>query len=464
MVLGIFVILMVALIAYYHYVQGLLGATISALCAAVAVVTAFAYYEPLTIRLASKSSFMDQAPAMLLCTLFAFTYIVLRIILDKIVPGNIRVPVLVDKIGAAVMGFVAGAFALGTMVIAAQMLPFGPSIAGYSRYTINDTRSAIVPDERQDVDALVREQTEADRLNPDEAQHLLLPVDDWVLNFVAYTSAGSMSSSQKLTDVHPHLLTEYFGQRLGVEQGGRISIMNTDAQQQVSLQTMFTVKELPQVPDIVYDKFDRAGPVRENIKSIQSPLKAPGGQTFLIVRVRFEDKAPDIDNYVRFSPAGVRINTADGDATQNIRPLGTLWDGKVLMNDRVDDFIVVDMTDANGGAVDLVFLVPAGVAAGKTVREGTFLEIKRFGRLDLSDQKVELAITPSLNGSVIFKPSAVKIAQKVLGGMSLDETTKPRSTNAPETPAQPPAQTPQPEKPVEPQPKPEAPAPDPGGF
>src|SRR3954468_3967644 len=134
MVLGILVILIIAIVAYFHYAQGFFSATISAICAVIAAVVAVSYHETVVASLL-KGAMANMAHAMMLCAIFALTYIILRIIADKSVPGNVRYPLMVDKIGAGLMGIIAGLFASGIVALAAGELPFGPSVGQYVRYS-----------------------------------------------------------------------------------------------------------------------------------------------------------------------------------------------------------------------------------------------------------------------------------------------------------------------------------------
>src|SRR5438034_7178515 len=121
MILGILIIAIVGGVAYFHYAQGFFSATFSALCAVLAAVLAVSYHEPvITTLLQGKAA--DYATAMTLCGLFALIYIVLRVITDKAVPGNIRLPVPIDRVGGAAMGLVAGIFTAGIVALAAQSL------------------------------------------------------------------------------------------------------------------------------------------------------------------------------------------------------------------------------------------------------------------------------------------------------------------------------------------------------
>jgi hypothetical protein len=180
MIMAILAILMVGVIAYFHYVQGIFSAVLSAIIAVIAAMLAFSYHE-IIVRAFLASKMPNVAHALALVALFGIIYLVLRIIFDSAVPGNVRVPVLVDKIGAGVAGAVAGVFATGIFVIAAQTMPLGPAVAGYSRFELVDSLDAKVPSARggQSTDTYVHDVLRSDRKNDAEHQALLLPVDDF---------------------------------------------------------------------------------------------------------------------------------------------------------------------------------------------------------------------------------------------------------------------------------------------
>src|SRR5438045_4103072 len=142
MIFSLIVIVFVGIIAYWHFLQGFFSAAISAILSIIAALVALAYQEDLTALFGGRMN--DQANAMSLVVIFAVTYLVLRIFFDWAIPGNVRFPVLLDKVGAPIMGLIAGIFAVGVLVIAAQTLPFGPSIAGYQRFPIAFDRTNII--------------------------------------------------------------------------------------------------------------------------------------------------------------------------------------------------------------------------------------------------------------------------------------------------------------------------------
>ena len=148
-----------------------------------------------------KGAMANQAQGMMLCALFALTYVIMRVIVDKAVPGNVRYPLMVDKIGSAVVGVIAGIFTMGILVLAAGSLPFGPSIAGYARYSVAD-RTVIVPQGGRDTDAATDSEVndvnlDADKvsLDPNKRNGLILPVDDILAGVVGQLSAGAVERS-----------------------------------------------------------------------------------------------------------------------------------------------------------------------------------------------------------------------------------------------------------------------------
>src|SRR4051812_48688887 len=121
MIFSVIIILIIGGVAYFHYAQGFFSATISAFCAVVAAVTAVSYHE-VVVNSLLKGAVADYAHGMVLAALFAIVYIVLRVLADKMVPGALRLPVMVDRIGGAAMGLIAAIFTAGVVALVAQML------------------------------------------------------------------------------------------------------------------------------------------------------------------------------------------------------------------------------------------------------------------------------------------------------------------------------------------------------
>ena len=123
MIFGTIILVLLAGVAFYHYVQGFFSAMISAVLALLAAMVALSYHEVLAEGLLAPHM-PNAAHALALTLIFAATYLILRMVIDRLVPGNIRLNVLVEKIGAGVCGLLAAIFSVGILALAAQMLPF----------------------------------------------------------------------------------------------------------------------------------------------------------------------------------------------------------------------------------------------------------------------------------------------------------------------------------------------------
>src|ERR1700722_18589628 len=137
MILSLLLFALCVIIAFFQYIQGIFSATLSAILATIAAAVALGWYEQVA-PLLFNIKFYDQAASISLVVLFAVTYFIPRLICDSFIPGNVRVPFIVDKVGAAVMGIIAGLMSTGIVAVATDALPFGPTVATYSRFDVSD--------------------------------------------------------------------------------------------------------------------------------------------------------------------------------------------------------------------------------------------------------------------------------------------------------------------------------------
>ncbi|MGH7213416.1 MAG: CvpA family protein [Tepidisphaeraceae bacterium] len=408
MIFTIIILALVGAVAFFHYVQGFFSAAISALLVVLAAMMAVSYHEPLTnVLLAGKMA--DQGLAISLTAIFASVYIVLRLVFDKLIPGNVRLPVIADKVGAAVMGLVAGVYAVGVVAIAAQTLPFGPSIAGYSRYPLADRREVVMPalpgrDQRRD--GFIEDELDVLSLTDTAPRKLVIPVDDIVLGTAAMLSSdiGSMAGARPLASIHPDYLQELFGARIGIQVGANRTALNQEGRtEQVTVEGAFRLDSAGQADQ--EPEWIRQGGTRQELAST---LRPGGNQVILVVRTVFHKGAEDTaDRLFRFSSASARLVAAG----KNYFPIGTFDGGRVWAT-KPDDFLFVDLSKEDRGA-DLVYLIEYGDAVipddtgdKELIAPGVFLEVKRMGRVDLSGMLVEKRAIPGDNVGVLRKPDA----------------------------------------------------------
>lgn len=391
MIFSIVLLVLVGAVAFFHYTQGFFTATISAIIAVISAALALAYHETV-VELLLGGRWSNTAHALALAVTFAAIYGVLRLLFDKMVPGNVRFPPIIDKVGAGAMGLVAGIFAGGIVAIVAQYMPLMPSVAGYARYAVQDREVTIPPlaEGGRALDSKTFDELKSDKiseLDPADKQGLLIPVDDIVVNTTYHLSdGGSLAGKVPMSEVHPAFLDEIFSQRLGIQTGGsRVATKDS-----VRLDGLFSVPAL-NTRDHDYTKIRvkplPTGPVKFN----------PNSQILLVVRLTFTRNAGDTDNVVRFSPASVRLvaNKGTGASAQrvNYHPIGTVENAQVVYLNRLDDFLFV--RGADNGA-DLAFVVDkAGFVEGggqgqaMKVAEGVFIEFKRMARIDLSGNDIK---------------------------------------------------------------------------
>src|SRR6185295_15495604 len=151
------------------------------------------YHETLAMALLG-GKMADYANSVTLVAIFAGVYIILRVLVDKAVPGNIRLPVAVDRVGGGAMGVVAGLFAGGIFALAGAALPFGPGV--YPRYALEDRPEVtlpVIPGQRNTAtNADINEQLTENTFTAEAHKKLWIPADDFVLAVVsAMSEAGS---------------------------------------------------------------------------------------------------------------------------------------------------------------------------------------------------------------------------------------------------------------------------------
>lgn len=403
MILTSILLLFALAIAFFHYTQGFFSATISAMLTVLSAVLAFSYHETV-VESFLGGRFADSAHGITLAVLFAVFYFGLRYAFDKMIPGNLRFPVIVDKAGGAAMGLVAGIFVGGILAIVAQYLPLMPSVGGVTRYATEGARLVTLPagaTGRSAFDSEIWDSLKSEKpgaYEPDDKQAMFVPMDDVLVNTVDRLSdGGSLGWNRPLRAVHPDFLTELFGQRMGM-QAKASRVAQPGALASVEL---YRVDSLPR-RDHEYKEI-RQAPLDT------TPLKPKPNEVLVIVRAMFSRAAKDSGDLVRFSPGSVRLVARKGSGvdaeTVNYHPLGTVDKAQLLRVSLLDDFLFVDGRGADRG-VDLAFLVDKSALTGGQgtplkFTDGTFLEVKRMARQDLG-------------GKALKAPAEYKASENVL--------------------------------------------------
>ena len=428
MVLGIISLILVLGVAYMHWTWGFFSAAISMALAVVAATLALGYYEPVVTGLLG-GRMADVANGLVICVIFLIVYGVGRIAFDALIPGNVRLPLYVDKIGGGLCGFIAGVFAVGTVMIAAQSYPFGISVAFFDRYPQGEAdRQVVVPFNSRNHDAILTEhvatETGEQRPNVSKRNNLLLPADRWLVDYMTHQSrAGALATGvASFEAAHPDLLDELFFQRVGIEPGAKHVALNMGSKEEISVTALATRTRFERVLDHELDTI-RSGQGGVLDKKLAEP--DANGDAFLIVRAVVKFEATEKDGKLRLSPGSARL-VLNG---KQYFPIGTLHhDGQTLFLNRIDDYLMAQPAEGSGPIpIDFVFKLPstdlaaAGVtvaaparrvgapatpargtaaadaAGGPRLKPGTLFELKRYGRVELSTIDVATDALPRLD-------------------------------------------------------------------
>ncbi|HET6247816.1 MAG TPA: CvpA family protein [Tepidisphaeraceae bacterium] len=459
MVFTIFLGVLFLGVVFFHYVQGFFSATLSAILAIIAAVLAFSWHETIVEALL-KGKAANIAHASVLVVLFAAIYLVLRIIFDRAVPEGVTLPAIVDRIGGAVMGLVAATFAIGTFAIAAQELPFGASVVGYTKYDAADVDAQL----QQGGGGQMQRGFNYNELHSDLAGKfdegdrrqtfpVILPgIDEIVVDTVYHlSSTGSLQGSQPLSDLHPDFLQELFGQRIGIQPGAKHVDLNLGKEKAFDIAGAYTLplyaattpasskkaearlvdSEAPGVRQgagvkaplkIVDDYTVITGQKAKNsftTEKIKTVIPSNPRQVLLVIRILFGPDASDMHDVVRISPGSIRLargrfGDSDAPEPQDFYPIGTLEPGNpypLLYIDKLDDYLIVPMATEPGfhPGMDAVFAVDADtfLTKDKKLKKGTYIEIKRMFREDLSGKAVTVWSAPVGSGG---NPPDIKLA------------------------------------------------------
>ncbi|MGE3181340.1 MAG: hypothetical protein AB7N71_06900, partial [Phycisphaerae bacterium] len=186
MIINIAALVFVLGVTFLNSIYGLFSGIINLFCAIVAMAISYAFFDFGVETLTKNVSFISPnfgAPLVLAGT-FAVSLLVLRLIADKLVRGNVRLPLWMDWVGGGACGFVIAQIAVGTLMLGFLMLPFGERVAMFQR-------------------------VERDELNPStkvmnfKYGTLWTKSDQFVSGFFQMLSGGSLKGSTQFATVYP---------------------------------------------------------------------------------------------------------------------------------------------------------------------------------------------------------------------------------------------------------------------
>ena len=274
MILNLVVIVFVLGMAVMGGTYGLFASLLHLGLVITAGALAFALWEPLAYGV-----FMGVAPSLAwgvsLVGGFAVLLLVFRVVLDKFVPGNLKLPRLADQLGGGAAGAFSGLLTAGLVVLGLSYLPLPVSIAGYQPYEVQ-ARGNVAP---RDGGGLW---TNADGLAADLFGRL---------------SGGAFSSSTPLASYVPDLRRRATEHRLARQYDENVSLVAQPADITPTVTAVFRGDQLPGIdPAFAANLLTAIGSDRMVSVGVNF-AKASGSATW------------DSDGILRLPPVSVRLAT-----------------------------------------------------------------------------------------------------------------------------------------------------------
>ncbi len=244
MILNLVVVVLVLSVTAVWVLRGAFSSMLHMLCVIAAGAMAFALWEPLSMMLVGFSpergffSFLEGiAWGVGLVLPFVITLLVLRLISDKLVTGNIKNWGLIDIVFGFIFGINTAVITAGILVIAIGSMRLPSNFLGYQPLWYSEDRA-------EGQGSLVR------------SDRLWIPVDRLVSAAYGGLSTGTLSTSQPLAKWYPDLETAGFGNRISAGDGGARNAYTDDAFRITSAYTIGSVEGSISVDDLIKDKRD----------------------------------------------------------------------------------------------------------------------------------------------------------------------------------------------------------------
>jgi len=140
-VINLFVIVLVGFIAYMWSQEGLFSALIHFVCTVIAGAVALAVWEPLAYIMLGVRD--DIAWAVSLALPFLITLAILRVLMDKAIPTNIKFSPVTNLVGGGAFGLGSGVIAVGFLVISMGFLRLPSDFMGYKPIAYDNSGNLI---------------------------------------------------------------------------------------------------------------------------------------------------------------------------------------------------------------------------------------------------------------------------------------------------------------------------------
>ncbi|MBN2212067.1 MAG: CvpA family protein [Sedimentisphaerales bacterium] len=356
MLASILLVVIIGIITFYQiFTQGIFSALIMAVLSIIAALVSLNYFEALAVFGNRMGLAGWGAQAAALMVIFILCLLLLRLLADHFIRGNMNFPLIIDRAGSAVFGLIAALVIGGMIALSFQLLPIPPRFLGFDRF-----ENLTSPNDL------------------DDENNLFPNADGFILWLAKRTSSYAFAGSSAFIHTHPDLQRESYLNRLSVDPGSRREASD-DA---LTLNEVYLI---------------------ETINDLQTgaPADPPRGETFLAVNftirggggTRENPGAKDVDGRIRFMMGNIRVVGYDennrSQAGISRYPRGIVLPGAKTM--RPLALNEGQVLDSSGGAFTLLFDWPKDI---KTITP-QFLEFKRSARKPFPAVAKILAANPN---------------------------------------------------------------------
>jgi len=306
--LSLFTVVLILTITFFQGLQGLFSALITCVLTILAASLAFGFYEDLYLGQLIQYQ-PDHGRAIALLAIFFLTLLVLRTLFDLLIKGNMQFPLYVDRVGGGVLGFVTAMIIVGMLTIGLQMLPFGTSFLGFTRYALVDETEQVLAPDPEGGDSAAR--SFRSKLDWSQVRHrrrnIWLNPDGFTAGLVSHLSDNALQGRSRLSCSYPDLLRSLYNARSGPFRESRHTV-DPDALRVTSYWDM------PPKSFYIREPVEQEGRRRSKTKTIRLALsKEPPEPGFkrIVVRATIDADARDSDNYHRFTTEQFRLVALD---------------------------------------------------------------------------------------------------------------------------------------------------------
>lgn len=394
----IFLLLFLAIVVFQAS-QGLFSAMLNAVLTICASALAFALYETVAVNYAAEYWKPDYAHPLSLVLVFGVSLLVMRLAFDASIKRTCLLPAMVDRVGAGVCALVTALVMAGTVAVAAQMLPFGESILGFSRFNVVRVAGTGQPP------------------NPDEERGLWIPTDKFAAGLASTLSAGVFSGEQRLALDYPDFMQSIAWNNFLHQDVSRFAKPGS-----------IRVENARPVPYVYAFTKGSERPVQE--PDVYEPIAPPPGREYQMLGVKLLQGARDQNSNISFSLRQFRLvgrEGADGPAVQYHPIAIQQWDASQTVNRHIrwevrggNQWPVTDRLykprEDHNDYVEIVFDLPESF-------QPRFLEFKRAARAKVefgeaeapSDDAGESDETTSATRTRDRRPAAERTASSAPG-------------------------------------------------